>query len=162
VLAATAIGLVLIALGTPRLLAAIVAVPRASGAPSPSAARLDLEAGLARAPADPAGWAALATLDLAESSASGRAPRALALSLLTGPNEPDLLWKRLALGLTLWPSLTDGDRALMAEQFRLASERDPAALADLARRYAAADPIRAALADRPEALARFNALLATR
>ncbi|MBV8654032.1 MAG: hypothetical protein JO255_21415 [Alphaproteobacteria bacterium] len=153
-----ALGLALVGLGTPRLVSALGG-PSAADNSTGSAARQHLEASLARAPADPAGWAALAELDLAESGASGTAPRALALSLLTGPDEPGLLWRRVELGLTLWPSLAESERALMDGQLRQAWERDPARLAALAQRAGAADPIRGALADRPEALQRFNLLL---
>jgi hypothetical protein len=158
-LATGALGLVLVGLGTPRLVAAFSA-PGTAGSLTGNAARQHLEASLARAPADPAGWATLAELDLAETGASGPAPRALALSLLTGPNEPGLLWKRVELGLTLWPSLTDSERALLDGELRRAWDQDVTRLAGLARRPGAADPIRSALADRPEALQRFNATLA--
>jgi hypothetical protein len=156
--AAGALGLALVGLGTPRLVAALSGPPAAAD-PTGSTARQHLEASLARAPADPAGWVALAELDLAKTGASGPAPRALALSLLTGPNEPGLLWKRVELGLTLWPSLAESERALMDGQLRQAWENDPARLTELARRTGGTDPIRAALADRPEALQRFNMLL---
>jgi hypothetical protein len=69
------------------------------------------------------------------------------------------LWTRLELGFAMWPSLADSARALMTEQLRRAWERDPAKLVDLARRDAAADAVRAALADQPDAVARFNTLL---
>ena len=154
-LATLALGLTLIGLGTPRLVAAF-ASPSAADDLTGSAARQHLEASLARAPADPAGWATLAQLYLAESGPSGPAPRAFALSLLTGPNEPGLLWKRVELGLTLWPSLADSERPLMDGELRRAWERDPTRLTELARHAGAADPVRAALADRPEALQRFN------
>lgn len=201
-LATAAIGLILVGLGTPRLLAAVAAAPAGAGDLARNvdrdaaalrwrrsggalkqlglaqhdlaekagagaidggglrrAARQNLEAGLALAPADPTAWAALAGLDFGENGASDRAPRALELSLLTGPNEPDLLWTRIDLGFAMWPSLADSARALMTEQLRRAWERDPAKLVGLARRNAAADAVRAALADQPDAVARFNTLL---
>jgi hypothetical protein len=202
VLATAAIGLILIGLGTPRLVAAVTAAPAAaSGDPARRvdrdaaalrwrrsggllkqlglaqgdladhaasgaggaddlrrAARQNLEAGLALAPADPAAWAALARLDFGQNDPD-RAPRALALSLLTGPNEPDLLWPRLELALAKWSSLADSDRALMAAQLRQAWGRDPAKLVDLARRNAAGDAVRSALADQPDAVTQFNSLL---
>jgi hypothetical protein len=158
-LATAALGFALIALATPRLVAAI-AGPAATGSPAGKMTRQTLEARLSRAPADPAGWAALAQLDLAETGPSGPAPRALALSLLTGPNEPDLLWQRVELGLALWQSLGEGDRGLMGTQFRRAWVQDPARLVGLARRAGGADPVRAALGDDPAAAARFNGLLA--
>lgn len=157
-LATAALGLVLIGFGTPRLISGITA-PSATGDLAGGAARHHLEARLAEAPADPAGWAALAQLDFAENGPSGSAPHALALSLLTGPNEPALLWQRVELGLVLWPSLAEGDRGLMAMQFRQAWKGDPTRLAALARRNKGADPVRAVLADDPEALDQFNALL---
>lgn len=156
-LGTAALGLVLIGFGTPRLVAKIAAPPT-TGDLVGSAARHHLEARLAAAPADPAGWAALAQLDLAESGPSAPASRALALSLLTGPNEPGLLWKRVELGLALWPALAESDRTLMEAQFRQAWEADPAKLAGLAAR-SSADPVRAALADQPDAAARFKAML---
>lgn len=156
-LATAALGLALIGGGMPLLVAAI-AGPAAPGGLTGKAARQNLEARLARAPVDPAGWAALARLDLAGSGPSGPAPRALALSLLTGPNEPGLLWQRVELGLALWPALSEGDRGLMEIQFRQAWDLDATRLAGLAR-SSGADPVRAALSDDPAAVARFNGLL---
>jgi hypothetical protein len=154
-LATGALGLILIGFGMQRL----VARATAPGDPAGRAGQHRLEASLAEAPADPAGWAKLAEIYLAESGPAGRAPRALVLSLMTGPNEPGLLWRRVELGLASWPSLDEGDQALMETQLRRAAKQDPARLAGLARGSGRAEAVQAALADEPEALERFNTRL---
>lgn len=123
------------------------------------AARQNLKAGLALSPADPAAWAALAEVDFAEGAASSLAPRALVLSLLTGPNEPAIFWRRLDLCLGMWPSIAASDRAPVMDQLRRAWLEDPRRLADLARRRDAAEPVRAALEGEPAAIERFKTLM---
>jgi hypothetical protein len=171
-------GVILLALTTPRLVAAVAgrtapesllsaqalkqrgfAAAVLAGTDNDKAglarsAEHDLTAGLARAPADPAAWAALAAL-----RGGGDGAPALALSLSTGPREGPEFWSRLelcladqeAIGRTL-------DSSLVQEQIRIGWRAAPARLVELVRRHSAVALAKTAFAGRPGS-GRFAAML---
>jgi hypothetical protein len=115
----------------------------------------DLNAGLARLPADPLAWAALSDGRLVATDRSGAAA-ALKASILLGPNEPELALSRSTLSLALWPDLDAEGRQLAAAQLRLAWDRDRAAVLALARTGGNVVPVMIALEGDPT---RFAALM---
>ncbi len=111
----------------------------------------ETEASLARAPADPRGWARLAYLrSLLTAAPDPQAARALQLSLRTGPYErPDFLTLRLYLLLLNWPVMTGPERARTAGQMQLLWQEAPDELVNLAREPGFTDRMVAALAAAP-------------
>jgi hypothetical protein len=86
--------------------------------------------------------------------------RALRLSIMTGPREPELVLSRLELGLADWAVFEPDDRLLLMEQVRLAWSDYPRGLALVGRRLDVADLVRAALGEVPGAAEDFSKLLA--
>jgi hypothetical protein len=111
----------------------------------------ETEASLARAPADPRGWARLAYLrSLLTAAPDPQAARALQLSLRTGPYErPDFLTLRLYLLLLNWPVMTGPERARAAGQMQLLWQEAPDELVTLALEPGFTDRMVAALAAAP-------------
>ena len=115
----------------------------------------DLNAGLARVPADPLAWAALSDGRLVVADRSGAAA-ALEASILLGPNEPELVLSRSTLAVALWPDLDAEGRQLAATQLRLAWDHDRTAVLALARIGGNVVPVMVALEGDPT---RFAALM---
>jgi hypothetical protein len=134
--------------------AAAAGAPDGGKTPLASSAEHDLTTGLARAPADPEAWAAVAALRGADG-----AP-ALAMSLATGPGEGPEFWSRLELCLAA-PQAIGGvlDPSLVQEQIRIGWGLAPERLVALVHRHSAVALAQAALAGRPDA-DRFAALIA--
>jgi hypothetical protein len=111
----------------------------------------ETQASLARAPADPRGWARLAYLrTLLTAEPDRQAARALQLSLRTGAYErPDFLTLRLYLLLLHWPVMTDPERADAAGQMQLLWQEAPDDLVHLALKPGFTDRTVAALANAP-------------
>jgi|GEM_PF-5264434 len=93
------------------------------GRPAPEIIAL-LKTGLAQSPANPKGWALLASL-LSTSGDRPAAVQALRLSYLAGPVVPDLMTGRLTLAMALLDDLDEETRGLTARQVRLAWKIDP-------------------------------------
>lgn len=126
------------------------------------AAAADLSSGLSRAPAAPRAWLALGDARLALGDQSGAAA-ALRASILFGSYELALVLQRAELGLDLWPILSSDDKRSVAQQMRLAWERDPRGLVALVRLRQQAFPVMIALAQNPDQLSSFmRALSASR
>lgn len=119
-----------------------------------------LRRGLAMAPANPYGWTRLAAVE----SALGAPPEAQAsyvqMAILTGPYERPLVFPRLDLALAVWPAASLEDRSLIAQQIRWAWRADRQATLAAARRAAAVEAIRTALADSRENALALEDLLA--
>lgn len=83
-----------------------------------------LRKALARSPANPKGWALLASL-LSSGGDMPGALQALRLSYLAGPVVPELMAGRLTLAMALLNDMDAETRALTARQVRLAWKIDP-------------------------------------
>lgn len=110
---------------------------------------------LAEVPGDSRAWTLLAQA-LVEQGAREPARAALEMSILTAPWMPGLPLARCALGIDLYPILDQDGRRLVAEQFRIAAERDPHPLAELVRQKHAVLIARVMLAGSPDAMAKFE------
>lgn len=91
----------------------------------------DLRQGLARAPAAPLAWTALAHAELALADRAA-ARKALGLSLATAPYDPALTLSRCLVGLALWDDLSEDERQQIRPQVAEAWSAQPAGLLDLA------------------------------
>jgi hypothetical protein len=118
-----------------------------------------LQAGLARAPANPYAWARLAYAEALARGWSPQAVSALRLSLITAPYEPRLLWSRLRMSFLAWPEMSSEDRELIFQQIRFAWRADPGELARLAQELRQVNLVRAALLRTPEDGLAFERLL---
>lgn len=129
---------------------------RAGGDPGPllGQARDRLRAGLARAPADSAGWFWLAAVEsLREDWPSAIA--ALRLSFAATPHDDEIAVARALIGLSAWPWL-DGDlRPKVVRGLTLAVERQPEELVLHAEDLGRLKELRAALLPDPIATARL-------
>lgn len=121
----------------------------------------EFRAYLAEVPGDSRAWTMLAEIDHRQGDESA-AQEALKMSILTAPWMPGLVLERCGLGIDLYPVLDHETGGLVAEEFRIAAQRKPAALANLARRNRAILIARIMLFDSPEAMARFERALAQR
>ncbi len=119
----------------------------------------DLDAGLARAPGDAFAWAALAEAQLTLGNLD-LARRALRASMLFAGDEPGLTLWRSALGLQLLLVLSEDDRALWANQVRLAWDQNPSAILAIAREGNSASALKNALTTDPVRLDAFEKALA--
>jgi cytochrome c-type biogenesis protein CcmH/NrfG len=106
----------------------------------------DLRQGLARAPANPLAWTALAHADFLLGDA-GEARKALALTLSVAPFEPALTLARCQVGLALWSELSETERNQVARQIENAWAAQPQELLALARGDGKGNLIAAALED---------------
>lgn len=114
---------------------------------------------LAEVPGDSRGWASLAEAEL-RLGAPQRALEALKMSILTASWMPGLVLARCALAIDLYAVLDSEARGLAEEQFRVAAERDPRSLAQLAQQKHAILITRIMLASSPEGTASFESALA--
>ncbi len=123
----------------------------------------ETRASLARAPANPRGWAGLAYLHtLLTAEPDPQAAQALQLSLRTGPYErPDFLTLRLYLLLLHWPVMTPPERARTAGQMQLLWQEAPAELVRLTLEPGFDERMIAALAAMPDVQADFLDALRT-
>lgn len=92
-----------------------------------------LREALTRSPANPKGWALLASLLSVEGDRPG-AIRALRLSYLAGPVVPDLMAGRLTFALSLLEGMDADMKALTARQVRMAWKIDPKPILPLMQR----------------------------
>jgi hypothetical protein len=114
-----------------------------------------LEEGLAKAPADPAGWAYLALVQT-QSGDAGAALEALDQSYVMGAFNPEVALMRSYVAVANWDWL-DPLQSLQAEDDLIAAaSRDPQAVVALARAAELVDPVREALAVDPNVLERFD------
>jgi hypothetical protein len=158
-------GVLLFGLAVPRLVAAVtgpaavsgvVETPLAGATSRDTSGERDLVAGLAREPADPAGWARLAALRGPDGGGA-----ALAMSLSTGPHEGPEFWSRLDLCLADQGAIGGAlDASLVQEQIRIGWRLAPERLVGVIRDHSAVALAQAAFAGRPEA-ARFAAMIGT-
>ena len=121
-----------------------------------------LRAGLARAPARPYAWTRLA---LAELEAGGPSPalvKPLEMALITARYTPRLLFVRLDLSLVAWPYFEPDTRELVFEQIRIAWNRSPERLVELALIMELLDVVRTALRISPLDLEAFEKALRRR
>lgn len=113
-------------------------------------------AGLILAPAQARGWLLMAEATLAATADPGAAVAYLLESVRASPHELGLAPNRAELGLRAWPLLDADSRDAIAGQIRLAGLRTPDILVDMAVRAGDPAPVRAALADDPDRLRRFE------
>jgi predicted Zn-dependent protease len=92
-----------------------------------------LKTALAHSPANPKGWALLASL-LLKTGDRPAALQALRLSYLAGPVVPELMAARLSLAMALLDGMDVETRALTARQVRLTWMIDPKPVIDLMQR----------------------------
>ena len=102
-------------------------------------------AGLARAPADPYGWARLAHLSLIEGASPRQVVPLLEMSLRTAPVEPPLTLARLELCLVEWNYFDASAAPQLEAQLRLAWAEAPDALVRLVRATGRVDLLQSAL-----------------
>ena len=139
----------------------ILADPEFPPARRPGMARraaVAFRAALAGVPGDARGWAGLAEAELLAGDPAAAAG-ALRMSILTAPRNLALILWRCDFGLALYAAFDAETRDLFAGQIRAAAEANPAALARLARTRHMESAIALLLADRPAALARYQAAL---
>lgn len=122
-------------------------------------AEQEFRAYLTEVPGDSRGWASLAEAEL-RLGAWQPAQEALKMSILTAPSMPGLLLARCAMAIDLYAVLDRETRGLVKEQFRIAADRSPRALAQLAWQKHAILIARIMLADSPEGMASFEGALA--
>lgn len=124
-------------------------------------AALEFRAYLAQVPGDARAWTMLAEIE--QRRGAGRAAQdALKMSILMAPGMPGLVLARCAIGIDLYPVLGQEARGLVAEEFRIAAERDPHPLAMLVQERHAVLIARIMLAGSPDAMAKFEMQLPKR
>lgn len=123
-------------------------------------ARQALRASLGRSPANPYPWTLLAYTEYLRAKVwSDAAQSALRMAIITGPNEPAILWSRLRLSLLAWNALGPQDRDLVLDQIRFAWSRDPEQLVKLATDLGIINTVRVALLADHDASAEFEKLV---
>lgn len=123
-------------------------------------ARQALRSSLGRSPANPYAWTLLAYAEhLGSGSWTEPATSALRMAILTGPHEPPILWSRLRLGLLAWNALSKEDQGMILEQIRYAWAQNPKQLMQIVIDLNAANTVRAALLEDPEATSAFEGML---
>lgn len=137
---------------------------RADGDPAKRAVELaqavkEFRRYLSNVPGDSFGWAGLVDALLGQQRQLD-ASRALKMSMVTSPRSPSLLLWRCGVGLELFYVLDAEGRDLLEQQFRLATEWAPGAVANLAIERTAVPIVRALLENSPEARAKFDQRLA--
>jgi hypothetical protein len=134
----------------------------ASAALLASATR-DAERAIAGAPGYSPGWLMLADLRREAGAPAKEVAQLLKISILTAPFDPYRVLGRLNIGFSVYPSLDDEGRDLLASQVRMAWRSVPEDLVKFAHAPNRANRlflIRLALAPDPPALAAFEVLLA--
>jgi|GEM_PF-7109496 len=174
-------GLVLLGLGVPRLIAALVAMPETAPALHQAvrwaddsgrsdelgrlswqqgdrpAALAATEAGLRLSPVQPNGWNRLAVLRHAAGLPDSDVWAALRLSLLSAGIVPSLMGERLKLVLDVADGLSPADQALVRRQIRQTYVINPTILPDLIANPAHRPLVLAALAEiQPGEMAQFS------
>lgn len=114
---------------------------------------------LSNVPGDSLAWAGLTAAFVAQGQRL-EAMRALKRSMITAPRSPSLLLWRCRMGLDLFYILDTDGRELLEQQFRLETERSPAAIVNLAVERSAVPVARSLLESNPDALAKFDERLA--
>ena len=136
---------------------------RASGGPRAAAqleiAISDLRDSLAHAPANPYAWARLALARKLFWHSGVDASRALAMSFLTGPREPELIEIRTRLTFDLWPEISAEDRRLAQSHIRFGFLVNPRLIVSLAGETVARGIVKDALAASPGQLKKFENLI---
>ena len=136
---------------------------RASGGPKAAAqldiAISDLRDSLTHAPANPYAWARLALARELSGRSDAEASRALAMSFLTGPREPELIEVRTRLTFDIWPAISAEDRRLAQSHIRFGFLVNPRLIVSLAGDPVARGIVRAALAAAPRQLERFEKIV---
>jgi hypothetical protein len=125
----------------------------AEGRALAEASRAELDAAIARNPSHPIAWTRRTQIALVLEGIGPGLATDLAMALRTAPYDRVVILPRLEIGLIAWPLLDEAQRALMADQIRLAATVDVDALAAIVRRRFAVGVARAALADEPTAAA---------
>ena len=115
-----------------------------------------LRAGLARAPARPYAWTRLALAELESGGPSPALAKPLEMALITARYTPRLLFVRLDLSLIAWPYFEPDTRELVFEQIRIAWNRSPDRLVELALIMELLDVVRTALRISPLELEAFE------
>ncbi|MFN4282157.1 MAG: hypothetical protein ACK4NA_05895 [Alphaproteobacteria bacterium] len=134
--------------------------------PEQEAAYLDLvirslREGLALQPAEPYAWSHL-SLALLRRGAPGdlaAAERAWRMSVITAPNEHQMLIQRLTTGLFLWSVATPRTRAMIEAEVLRTARIQPRGMARMARMIGAEGFIREVLAKHPDLLAMFDEMM---
>ena len=122
-----------------------------------------LRTSLRLAPASPHAWTRLAYAEmLLHDGPTDAAASALAMSMLTGRYEPDLMFARLELCFLAWPNFAIGDRELVLDQVALAWRKSPKRLLDAALATDGTSILRGAFAGDPAILADLERRLARR
>lgn len=122
-----------------------------------------LRTSLRLAPASPHAWTRLAYAEmLLHDGPTDAAASALAMSMLTGRYEPDLMFARLELGFLAWPNFAIADRELVLDQVALAWRKSPKRLLDAALATDGTGILRGAFAGDPAILADLERRLAAR
>ena len=98
------------------------------------AAERSVERAVSMAPADPYAWVQLTYLRLLNGRDEHGAKDALVMSLLTGPNEQPLVFRRIPYAIQVWDLLSADERATMNDQIRWAERLDRQRLVALAER----------------------------
>ncbi len=117
------------------------------------------EAAVARNPALGYAWFQLAVLRLELDGPGPAFARAFARSVAVAPAAPAPLFARVRLGLGAWPRLDPDSRRLLGAQVALAAEIDPQRLLETVSGANRRALLRRLLAERPDLLARLDALL---
>ncbi len=127
---------------------------RAEHAPGDRRTLLDgavsaLRHGLARRPADSAGWLWLAEAQLLRDGASSAVAKAIEMSIRTAPHDRRYYMARLEIALTVWPHFAPESRRTIAGQVRFASRIFPGELQQLTRKMGYGDIVQDILGVRP-------------
>ena len=115
-----------------------------------------LQHSLAQAPSMPNVWLRLANVEAGAMGHADLALRYFDLSLMTGPNEPQLYTSRITLGIALWPYLVSSERLELFAQMRQAWHYDRWPFINLVVSLKATNIARAALATDIKDLLEFD------
>jgi tetratricopeptide (TPR) repeat protein len=118
-----------------------------------------LRRALAAAPANPPAWARLAHATLARGGDATVISGALALSVLTGPNDGSLIAYRSAVAALAWDQLDTRTQSLFAREFVKTMAFAPQPFVEAIRRTAGAEVVRAQLEEQPRLQQELERLL---
>ena len=118
-----------------------------------------LRRALAAAPANPPAWARLAHATLARGGDAAVVSGALALSVLTGPNDGSLIAYRSAIAALAWDQLDVRTQRLFAREFVKTMAFAPQPFVEAIRRSASVEVVRAQLEDQPRLQQELERLL---
>lgn len=111
---------------------------------------------LSLAPAQPYAWVQLLQARLALEGPSTALNPLFAMAIRTGPVEPSLVMRRLALGLSFWTFLDAESVMLLKRQMVIAARYFPTRLAMMAKKRYALKLVRDALVEEPALRLRFD------